>query len=367
MLLLSALAAFTPAAQAAPKGAPVALSTSSPAALGREAVGILAGYTSNTDPEVRALVAVAWGELGNPAAIPMLKRALTDNNADVRINAAASLQKLGDVAGLLGLIDETKPIMSGRAASPAEELHRMARDAARARATLKLGETGREGALEALRSALADPAGEVRDAAEIALARMGQGDTSQFVAALKDPDEATRASAAHSLGLIGRDGLDGLKKALASDPAVAVRAEAAAALGSFADPASTGLLVAALADKSGRVRVAAARALARRTDPESTAALKKFADQAPQAELALIVAAALAARGEDADLGLAELTLSEKDPELKPLAVAALAASSKPETRDILAAAMRGDAEPRVRAQAAAALIAQLRRAGAAH
>ncbi|MFI5348625.1 MAG: HEAT repeat domain-containing protein, partial [Elusimicrobiota bacterium] len=289
------------------------------------------------------------------------------NNADVRINAAASLQKLGEVAGLLALIDETKPIMSGRAASPAEELRRMARDAARARATLKLGETGRETGLEALRSALADPAGEVRDAAAVALARQGQGDTTQFVEALKDPDEGVRASAAHSLGLIGRDGLDVLKKALTTDAAVSVRAEAAAALGSFSDPASTGLLAAALADKRGRVRLAAARALARRDDPASTAALKKLAAQAPQAELALVVAAALAARGEDADLGLAELTLSQKDPELKALAVAALGASSKPEARVLLAGAMRADPEARIRVQAAAALIAQLRRAGEAH
>jgi HEAT repeat protein len=305
--------------------------------------------------------------LGNRAAIPTLKRVLTDNNVDVRIDAAASLQKLGDVGGLLALIDETKPIMSGRAATPAEELHRMARDAARARATIKLGETKSDGATQALQSALADPAGEVRDAAQIELTRMGQGDTSQFIAALKDTDEAVRASAARSLGLIGRDGLEDLKKALASDPAVSVRAEAAAALGSFSDPASIGLLSAALADKSGRVRVAASRALARRNEPASTAALKKFADQAPPAELALIAAAALAARGEDADLGLAELTLSEKDPELKPLAVAALGASSKPEARDALAAAMRGDPEARVRAQAAAALIGQLRRAGGVH
>ena len=367
MLLLSAATAFTPAARAAPKGAPIIVSTAVPANLGREAVAILVGRAADPDPEVRALVAATWGELGNRAATTTLQRALADNNADVRINAAVSLQKLGDVQGLVSLIDETKPIMSGRASTPAEELHRMARDAARARATLKLGEAGRESALEALRTALADPAGEVRDAAAVALARLGQGDSKQFVTALKDPDEGVRASAAHSLGLIGRDGLEGLKKALSSDAAVSVRAEAAAALGSFSDEASTGLLAAALADKSGRVRLAAARALSRRDEPASTAALKKLADQAPPAELALVAAAALAARGEKADLGLAELTLSQKDPELKALAVAVLGASKMPEARILLAGVMRDDSEPRVRVQAAAAVIAQLRRAGEAH
>lgn len=364
MLLLSALAAFTTAARAAPKGAPLVVSTASPSALGREAVEILAGRAADPDPEVRAIVASSWGELGNKAAVSTLKRALTDNNSDVRIAAAGSLLKLGDVQGLVALIDETKPIMSGRAATPAQELRRMARDAARGRAALKLGETGRGSAVEALRSALADPAGEVRDAAAVALARLGQGESAQFVEAMKDPDEGVRASAAHSLGLIGRDGLEVLKRALASDAAVSARAEAAFALGSFSDPASAELLAKALADKSGRVRLSAARALARRDEPASTAALKKLADQAPPAELALVVAAALAARGEKADLGLAELTLAQKDPELKSLAVAALGASREPSARDLLASAMRADPEPRVRAQAAAALIAQLRRVG---
>ena len=256
---------------------------------------------------------------------------------------------------------ETKPIKLTPSTNPAEELRRMARDAARARATLKLGETGKGTAVEALKSLLGDPAGEVRDAASVALARLGQGDATQFVEAMKDPDEGVRASAARSLGLIGRDGLEALKKAVAGDAAPAVRAEAAAALGSFSDPASLGLLAVALSDKSGRVRLAAARALARRPEPASTEALKKLADSAPPPELGLVAAAALAARGQEADLGLAQLTLGQKDPELKVLAVDALAGSSKPEAREALVSAMRSDDDARVRVHAAAALIRRLR------
>lgn len=362
MLLLSAAPAFPPTARAASKAPAVAVSSADPAALGREAIGVLAGRAEDPDPEARVAVAAAWGNLSNRAAIPLLKRALADNNADVRIAAAESLIKLGDVQGLVALIDETKPIMTGHAASPAEELRRMARDSARARATRRLGETGRAKSVETLRSLLADPAGEVRDAAAIALARLGQGDSAQFLEALKDSDEAVRAAGARSLGLIGRGGLEPLKKALSADSSVAVRAEAAAALGSFGDPASAGLLASALADKSGRVRIAAARALARREEPASTAALKKLADQAPPPELALTAAAALAARGEIADVSLAELTMGQKDAELKLLAVNALALARVPRAREALVKAMREDAEPRVRAAAAAALIAQLRR-----
>jgi HEAT repeat protein len=364
MLLLSAVSAFTPAAQAASKGAPVAVSTASPAALGREAVSVLVEGTQDPDPEVRADAATAWGDLGNRAAVGTLKRALEDKNADVRIAAAASLVTLGDDAGVKTLIDETKPLKSGPSASPADELRRMARDAARARAALKLGEAGGDAAIEALKTALVDPAGEVRDAAAIALARLGQRDSAQFLTALKDADEDVRASAIHALGLIGRDGLDGLKRALSGENSISVRAEAATALGSFADSASVGLLAKALADKSLRVRLAAARALARRDQPESTAALQKLFDQSPPPELALVALQAIVKRGEDADLSLPELTLAQKDPDLKALAVAALGASRKPQARDLLAAAMRRDPEPRVRALAAAALIASLRAAG---
>ncbi len=361
MLLLSAAGALVPTARAASKTAPVEASTASPAALGREAVAVLAARAGDPDPEVRAVVATAWGDLGNRAALTTLKKALNDDNPDVRIAAASSLLKLGDVQGLLALIDETKAIKIGASSSPAEELRRMARDAARARAALKLGETGKESAVDALKIALGDAAGEVRDAAAVALARLGRGDSAQFLDALKDPDEATRASAARSLGLIGREGLEPLKKALAGDASAAVRAEAAAALGAFADPASAGLLAAALSDKSGRVRLAAARALARRDGSVSTAALKTLADTAPPAELGLVAAAALARRGEPADLGLAELTLGQKDPELKTLAVDALAGSDKPEARELLVRAMREDPAARVRVRAAAALIDRIR------
>jgi len=330
--------------------------------IGREAVDDLAKLAVDPDPEVRALVAVAWGDLGNRAAVPTLKRALADNNADVRIAAAGSLLELGDVQGLIALIDETKPIMSGRASSPADELRRMARDSARARAALKLGEVGKGSAVEPLRSVLADPAGEVRHAAAVALARLGQGDSTQFLDAMKDPDEGVRASAAHELGLIGRDGLVALRNAAATDASASVRAEAAFALGSFSDAGSLQILTRALGDKSGHVRLEAAKALAKRREPESTAALKKLAAQDPPPELALVVAAALVARGEDADLGLAELTLEQRDPDLKSLAIAARSASKKPVARDLIAGAMRNDPDPRVRVQAAAALIGQLRR-----
>jgi hypothetical protein len=78
--------------------------------------------------------------------------------------------------------------------------------------------------------------------------------------------------------------------------------------------------------------------------------------------LSLVALAGLAGRGEDVDLGLADLTLGQSDPELKSLAVRVLAAARRPEALELLLKAMRGDASRRVRVEAAAAVIGRLRR-----
>ncbi len=363
MLFLAASTALIPGPAWAAKPAVVKSTAAVRAELGREAVALLSESGSDPDSETREAVAKAWGALGNRAAVPFLKKALGDQNPDVRIAAAAGLYKLGEVDGLTSLIDETKTFGGAPPTTPAQELRRMARDAARARAVIKLGEVAGDNAMAALKNAQKDAQGEVRDAAAIALARLGDDAvTAPFLDAVDDADEAVRASAAHSLGLIGRDGSVVLSKLAAGDKSASVRAEACGALGAFSDPASAAVLAAALRDKSGRVRLAAARSLARRVEPATTAALKAALEKAPPPELSLIAQAGLAERGEDVDVSLADLTLGQGDPELKSLAVRVLAAARAPEAQELLAKAMRGDASRRVRVEAAAALIARLRR-----
>ncbi len=364
MLLIAAAfpALATPASAA--KTAVVAKSTAAARAeLGREAVNFLSEAASDPDVEVREAVALAWGTLGNRAAIPFLKRAITDPSADVRIAGAASLYKLGEIDGLTTLIDETKTMGGAPPTTPAQELRRMAKDAARARAVLKLAEVAGETARPTIDAARNDPAGEVRDAAAIALARLGaEGASAPFLEALSDPDEYVRSSAARSLGQIGRDGREDLARLAAVDVSSAVRAEACAALGGWNDAATVLVLSSALKDKSGRVRLSAARSLAKRPQPESTAALQALLERAPQAEIALVAQAGLAERGEDVDVSLADLTLGQRDPELKSLAVRVLGAAKRPEALELLAKALRTDPSRRVRAEAAAAIVARLRR-----
>ncbi|MBI5246182.1 MAG: HEAT repeat domain-containing protein [Elusimicrobia bacterium] len=362
MLLLAAAPAFLPLSASAKPAVVVKSTAAARAELGREAVALLSESGADPDSEVRAAVANAWGLLANRAAVPFLKKAISDANPDVRIAAAAGLYKLGEVDGLTNLIDETKTLGGAPPTTPAQELRRMARDAARARAVLKLGEVAGENVRASLLAAHKDPQGEVRDAAAIALARLGDPTAGPFLSAISDSDDAVRASAAHSLGLIGREGRDLLAKMASSDANASARAEACAALGSFSDPDSAGVLSAALKDKSGRVRLAAARALGRRAEPESTAALKALLEKSPPPELSLIAQSGLAERGEDVDLGLADLTLGQGDPELKSLAIRVLGPVRRPEAIALLAKAMRGDASRRVRVEAAAAIIVRLRR-----
>lgn len=363
MLFLAASPAFLPASAQAKPPAVVKSTAAVRAELGRESVALLSESSSDPDSETREAVAKAWGSLGNRAAVPFLKKALGDQNPDVRIAAAAGLYKLGEVDGLTNLIDETKTLGGATPTTPAQELRRMARDAARARAVIKLGEVAGEGAMAALKTAQSDPQGEVRDAAAIALARLGDDKvTGPFLEAIADKDEGVRASAAQSLGLIGREGADILAKLAATDSSISVRAEACKALGSFNDTFSAHVLGKALQDKSGRVRLAAVRSLARRNEPATTALLKGLLEKAPPPEMSLIAQAGLAERGEDVDLSLADLTLGQGDPELKSLAVRVLGAARTSEAQDLLAKAMRSDASRRVRVEAAAALIVRLRR-----
>jgi len=89
---------------------------------------------------------------------------------------------------------------------------------------------------------------------------------------------------------------------------------------------------------------------------------KALLEKSPRPELALIAQAGLAERGEDVDLGLADLTLGQGDPELKSLAVRVLAAARRPQALELLSKALRGDDSRRIRVEAAAAVIVRLRR-----
>jgi HEAT repeat protein len=174
----------------------------------------LARLLERGDPSVRHLAAVALRDIGDPAALDALLRALAGPDEEgVRWRAAEGLSRLGEpaVAGLAALAGDSDPDV-------------------RWKAIVALGEIGDPRAGPALRDRLADPDRFVRGRAVSALARLGGPCQPLVLDALADPDPRVRQGAAEVLGLLGDPvATDWLLRAL-RDPAESVRRAAAVAL-----------------------------------------------------------------------------------------------------------------------------------------
>lgn len=141
----------------------------------------------DTAKELRRVYAVAiLGEIGDPAAVDPLARALQDENDDIRCQASGAIVKFG--------------------AGAAEPLRRMLTDPnpdTRILAAGVLGDSGETSAVEPLITALRDENDDVRGAAAGALMRMGGAAVEPLVAATKDADRNVRLYAAGALKYIG--------------------------------------------------------------------------------------------------------------------------------------------------------------------
>jgi HEAT repeat protein len=335
------------------------LSAQTPAApdnrdLGRIALRALSSALSDHDPEVRAKAAAAWGEMGNPTAKTLLKRALKDDNAMVRVEAAYALHRLGSDEALADIKAWVEPSAGAdKALSPAQELKWFARNESRIRAIERLSEIGGEDVVALFEKTLRDPSGAVRDATSIALAKMGlEGFAEQFVDAAKDPDEATRAAALRALGEIGKsDWLDAIERS-ASDPGVSAREEAMRALGRFSSTDTTRLLARGAKDKDARVRLRALESLAHSTDPSVLPLLQEIAKTQTDMQTQLLCQQGLWRRGQAGDFQTVSAALARKDNDLKMLALEVLGAAStdaaNAKLREVLA--LEHDGKIRVRA-----------------
>ena len=185
-------------------------------------------------------------------AIVALRKALVDELAAVRCQAAASLGRVGATA-----------------ADAADALATLLRDAdetVRCQAAEALGLVG--GAPEHLLIALDDPAAPVRAAAARGLKSLGRragGATPRLIELLQDRDEAVRAAASEAVtaaGPLDDDSTIRLAQGLSS-PDTVVRANAAEALGTVDASAEHAAppLVEALADGNDHVRAKAVEAL----------------------------------------------------------------------------------------------------------
>ncbi|KDE54859.1 hypothetical protein EI28_11000 [Methanoculleus sp. MH98A] len=134
----------------------------------------------------RVYAAAILGEIGDPAALEPLARALRDKNDDLRCQAAGAIAKFGSRA--------------------TEPLRRMLADPdpnTRILAAGVLGDTGEASAVEPLIGALRDRDDDVRGAAAGALIRMGDAAVEPLIAVTKDADRNVRLYAAGALKYIG--------------------------------------------------------------------------------------------------------------------------------------------------------------------
>jgi HEAT repeat protein len=197
----------------------------------------------------RTHAAEVLGLAGAPAAVPALVEALRDRHEDeasVKVAAAAALARLRDPSAIALLVGELRTVDEQSSRSVAEAL-------------VAFGEMAVDALLELLADA-AHPAGRLW-AARI-LGRLGSARAvDDLIARLSDRDDRLRMAAAEALGAIGDPrALQPIVRATLRDPAPQVRAHAAGAVARIEGERAIDVLVAALADPDYATRIRALEA-----------------------------------------------------------------------------------------------------------
>ena len=207
----------------------------------------------------------ALGNLGAAAkaAVPELLKALDDEDAITRVNAAAALWKIDRHPKALPALFEM--LRQGKEPAPYYAAVALGPVAADWEATVGAGPHEAPVSIlcaVALVKALGAADADVRRAAARSLGQIGRPALPALGEALKDPSEKVRRQAAEALGWMGAAALEPLRATLRNDSPAARRAAARALgrLGPAAKPAEADL-VEAVNDPDGDVRAAAAKAL----------------------------------------------------------------------------------------------------------
>lgn len=305
----------------------------------RRLVDALVTALSDQDADVRKQAAATLATLRDPRAIDGLTVALKDRDPDVREEAVSGLAQMRapSAAGplLLALKDESGEV--------------------RAKAAYALGELRDPRSADALTSTLEDPDAEVREQAVYALGRLRlSASLEPLQAALKDPDADVRQHAANALAeLEDPRSTDALIGAL-SDADADVRQQAAFGLAKLRAPSAVTPLIRALADSDAEVRQQAAFALSGLRDPRAVDSLiGALKDRMP--EVRQQAAFALSQLRASAAVGPLIATLKDQDGEVRQQAAFALGQIRSAEAIDPLTAALQ-DPDDDVRQQVAFAL-----------
>jgi HEAT repeat protein len=259
--------------------------------------------------QVRAAAVAALGELKAEAAASLYERALVRQSED---NWQAETERLSTlhletlVEALKSALHDPAPEVREAAASacidlclaappPALLAEEQVPSSARDAVVPKEASQTLAQAVEPLSKALQDEDAGVRVAAATALGWLGDERAAGALArCLKDPDQACRIAAAMALGMLRSPAaLKPLARAL-GDVSPEVRRQAAESLALLGDPITVDLLADALNDEeeSLEVRAAAARALGQSHLPQALPVLLALLDE-PQPTLRLAAVEAL--------------------------------------------------------------------------
>jgi HEAT repeat protein len=301
----------------------------------RRAVGYLLDHLlSDPAPFVRARISAALGQLGSPEVIDRLVRALGDPAWWVRMRTVEALEHVGSVAEgpLLIALDDSDPEIRLRAAAALERLGvpdnlvRMIESGERVPDAMQtLVKFAAAGPREFLSELAQHDSRQVRSALVTAAERTGRRDLADDLVrmATNDSEAALRSQALTALRSLGiRDAVPAALSALA-DEDQQVRAAAVELVGAFGSGDILPLLHAQIADTDPRVRTASIRALGRLGAPVGSADIGKLLD--------------------DPDWTVREATL-----------IAATEASLRSLLPDLVT--LLGDTDPRVRRRAAEAV-----------
>jgi HEAT repeat protein len=401
----------------------------------RRAVGYLMDHLlSDPAPFVRARISAALGQLGGPEIIERLVRALGDpawwvrmrtvealehvgavaegpllialDDADreIRMRAAAALERLGLPHNLVRMIESgervpeaMQTLVKFAAAGPREFLSELtlhdSRQVRSALVTAAEQTLRRDLADDLVRMAANDPEAALRGQALTALRSLGIREAlPAALNALADEDRQVRAAAVEFVGAFGSADILGLLRAQTADADPLVRAASMRALGRFGAPVGTADVGRLLHDPEWAVReaavIAATEALLRSllpdlitllgdTDPRvrrraagavgvlgdrSTVPLLLGAFPDPSSEVNEAIAVAVSRLDPAAVSGLAEALVDSPDVESK-LALIRTVSRSQADPHSVLHR-LRADPSPAVRAAALDSLSRRTRRSG---
>ncbi|MFH1618716.1 MAG: HEAT repeat domain-containing protein [bacterium] len=359
---------------------PSALPASGRADSGKKALNVLISAIKNPDPDIRAAAAEAFGEVGNPSAVKLLKEKLKDRDPFVKISAAKSLFRMGDKTGLktlaaiaacpacrvppVQLAASDVPAQKKTANTALEEMKQIARDKIRGKAVEAMAGAGAE-AEKKLLELRNDRSGAVRDAAAIGLARLGyEDDAAGFAEALESPDEAVRLAGASAISSICDPAHAGfIRRALATETSAGVKVallEAAACMG--ANELLPEIRKGA-EDKSNLVRLRAVSALSAIGGGAALAAIKSIYSSNEDIYIRVAARRGIVEAGEAADMDILKQALGMSYPEIKKQVMTVLERIPGDEAATMLSDCLEDPAHS-VRVRAAVSILMRLNPAG---